>query len=470
VLKKYGSGYGRTTRVLAMMLAASISSLAQPATATTELTVAQAVEAALRNYPSIRVTQEQMNSAAAGSRLAQTAYLPRLDGLAQINRATRNNVFGLLLPQSVVPSISGPVLGSNNFGTVWGSAAGVLVTWQPFDFGLRRANVDTATAVRDHAQATVNRTRYDVSVAAADAFLTVIAAQRTAQAAQAAIDSWQVLLKNIHALVSAQLRPGADESRVQAELAAAQTQLAQAEQAIDVARANLAQFVGLSPSQMALQSGKIVAQLPPDTPPTALNAATNPLAMEQNAAVVAAQAQFKALQHTYYPQFFVQGSVSARGTGAEVTGGRLGALNGLAPTTQNYAIGLTVVFPFMDRFSLREQQAARSASIRAGQAQYQVIAANLQAQFNAALAILAGARRVAANTPVEVSSAQTALQQATARYQAGLAPLDDVAQAQRLFVQAQIDDALARLSVWRAALAVETARGDIQPFLAEASQ
>ena len=87
-----------------------------------------------------------------------------------------------------------------------------------------------------------------------------------------------------------------------------------------------------------------------------------------------------------------------------------------------------------------------------------------------ALAALAGARNVAASTPVEVTSARVALGQATARYQSGLAAVDDVAQAQRLLVQAQIDDALARLSVWRARLQVATARGDIQPFLAEASQ
>jgi outer membrane protein TolC len=99
-----------------------------------------------------------------------------------------------------------------------------------------------------------------------------------------------------------------------------------------------------------------------------------------------------------------------------------------------------------------------------------VIATNLRAQFNKALAALTGARRVAVNTPVEVASSRTALQQATARYQSGLAPIDDVAQAQRLVVQAQIDDALARLSVWRALLQVASARGDLQPFLAEANQ
>src|SRR6202521_3382227 len=84
---------------------------AQPAT----VTLPQAVERSIKNYPSIRVSQEQVNAAAAAIRLARTAYLPRLDALAQANRATRNNVFGLLLPQSLIPSISGPVLGSKYF-------------------------------------------------------------------------------------------------------------------------------------------------------------------------------------------------------------------------------------------------------------------------------------------------------------------------------------------------------------------
>ena len=68
---------------------------AQPHEAATALTLAQAVEGALRNYPSIRVSQEQVNAAAAEIQLARTAYLPRIDTLALVNRATRNNVFGV---------------------------------------------------------------------------------------------------------------------------------------------------------------------------------------------------------------------------------------------------------------------------------------------------------------------------------------------------------------------------------------
>src|SRR5580692_10665978 len=129
------------------------------------ITIREAVESALRNYPSIRVSQEQINAAAAGIQLARTAYLPRVDALAQVNRATRNNVFGALLPQNVIPSMSGPVIGSNNLGSVWGSAIGGLVTWEPFDFGLRAANVATASATRAQSEATVKRTQFEVAVA-----------------------------------------------------------------------------------------------------------------------------------------------------------------------------------------------------------------------------------------------------------------------------------------------------------------
>ena len=447
--------------------ALAIAASAQPAPAA-GMTVAQAVEQALRNYPAIRVTQEQVNAAAAGIRLAQTAYLPRVDAMAQVNRATRNTFFGLLLPQSVIPSVG--AVPSDNFGSVWDSGVGVLVSWQPFDLGLRAANVAAAAATRARADAEAARPRYDVSVATADAFLTALAAGQTTEAAQASVERWQALLRTIHALTVAELRPAADESRLEAELALAQIQVAQAAQAVGVARATLAQFLGVAPPQVNLASGRLLAEMPADAPEPTLETAANPLAVEQKAAVAQAQSQLTALSRTYAPQFSVQGLAAARGTGLLTNGSRLGGLNGLLPNVQNYAIGFTVTFGAMDKFALNEREAIESANIRAGQAQSQLIDATLEARFNTALATFDGAKRIAANTPVAVSSARIALNQATARYQAGLAPIDDVAQAQRLLVQAQIDDSLARLSVWRARLEVATARGDIQPFLAEASR
>ena len=445
-----------------LMMAMSYSARAQ-------MTLSGAVDSAVRNYPSVRVSQEQINAAAAGIQLARTAYLPRVDAIAQVNRATRNNVFGILLPQSVIPSMSGPVIGTNNFGTAWGSAMGVLVTWEPFDFGLRKASVDASAAARAESEAALKKTQFDVSAAAADAYVTLVAAQETVRAAQAGVDRAEAISRTIHALVNAELRPGADASRADAELAAARTLTIQAQQAVEIARANVSQFVGLPPSQIAVAPARLL-QLPPEAPVAALDMAANPTAVEQNAVVGQLKAQLRILERSYFPRFFAQASTYARGTGADVNGNILGGVNGLAPTVQNSALGFTVTFPVFDRPAIHAKEAVQSATIRAETARYQQIATDLTAAWNRAVATVGGARNVAANTPIQVAAARAATDQATARYQSGLGNIDEVAEAQRLLTQSEIDDALARLSVWRGLLGVATAAGDIQPFLAEASQ
>ena len=433
------------------------------------LTLRQAVADALKNYPSIRVSQEEINAAAAGIRLARTAYLPHVDMVAQVNRATRNNVFGILLPQSAIPSMSGPVLGTNNLGTAWGSAVGTLVSWEPFDFGARQANVSAAAAVRTQQEATLKRTQFDVAAAAADAYVTLIATEETVRAAQAGVDRAEVLARTIGALVKAQVRPGADESRSQAEVSAARTQLIQAQQAVEVARANLSQFVGAVPARITTSAARLL-EAPPDGAATGPDLDANPLAQEQKTVVDHVRAQLKILERSYFPKFALQAAVYARGTGAETNGTNLGGLNGLAPNFQNYALGFTVTFPLFDLPSIRAREAGQAATLRAETARSQQIAVDLKAKWNVAVATLAGARSAAANTPVQVAAAHAASDQAAARYRSGLGNIDDVAEAQRLLTQAEIDDALARLGVWRALLGVAIAGGDLQPFLTEASQ
>ena len=177
------------------------------------VTLPEAVDSALKHYPSVRVSQQQAAAATAAIQLARTAYLPRADVLAQLNRATRNNVFGLLLPQSTLPTISGPPKPENDLASVWGSAVGFLVSWEPFDFGLRRANIEVAEAGRTRANAAVERTRLEIATAVADAYLTLLAAQQTQRAADAQRNRATTVDKVIAALVNADLRPGADLSR-----------------------------------------------------------------------------------------------------------------------------------------------------------------------------------------------------------------------------------------------------------------
>lgn len=454
-----------------LLMGSIAGSSAHPQQATDQiLSLSSVVENSEKDYPSIIVSQENINAAAANLNLVRTAYLPRIDGVAQFNRGTRNNVFGSLLPNSVISPMSGPVIGTNNGGSVWGSATGLLITWQPFDFGLRGANVRAATAIRDRAVATGQRTQLEVATSAADAFLTVLASQSTRSAAQAAVDNWETLRKNIHALVSTELSPGADEARIEAEKAAAVTQLALADQAVATSQATLQTFLKNSTST-SLNAGRLLTDLPSmqDSTPPFVPSGT-PTMLEQHALVQQNMEQLKAIQRSWVPQFNLEGSVYARGTGAEANGQRLPGANGLAPNTGNYVAGINVIFPFMDFANVHAQEAAQAANLRAAKANETLTDKKLQEQFSQAQANLSATKIIAENTPIQLKAAQTSLDQATARYKAGLTPIDDVAQAQRLLVAAQIDNSIARLNVWRAFLRLQYIRGDLQPFLQEANK
>jgi outer membrane protein len=434
---------------------------------TPALSLEQAVTQAIARYPSVRVSQEQVAAAAAGIQLARTAYLPRVDAIAGVNRATRNNTFGLLLPSQSIAPISGPVLGTNDLSNVWGSMAGFLATWEPFDFGLRQANIAAAQASRTRAEANVARTQFELGTITADTFLTLLAAQETVRAGQAGVDRTEVLIKIVDALVRAELRPGAELSRARAEQAAARTQLIRAEQAVAETKAALGQLLGIDPGQVAALPGNLLS-LPANAENPTNQLAENPIAQEQNAAVLEAKARLKSLERSYFPRFNLQGTAYSRGSGALPNGVTLGGLNGLGPSVQNWGLGFTATFPLFDLPSIRAREAAQSANIRAESSRYDLVLSELTGKVNAAKAALEGARRVAANTPIQVEAARMTERQATARYQAGLGTIVEVADAQRLVTQSEIDDALARLTVWRAKLVLAAARGNLQPVLQEA--
>jgi outer membrane protein TolC len=436
---------------------------AQPAALT--LTLDEAIQYAIDHYPTVRAAIEQVNASTAGVIAARSAYLPRLDSLWQSNRATANNIFGQLLPQGVIPALSGPVLPSASGQSVWGSAAGALFSWEPFDFGLRHAGVVSAEAGLTRARADEALTRLDVQNAVAQAFLGVLAAQRAVTAAQADLDRRNVLLQSVQALVNNQLRPGAEASRAEAERATAQTRVSQAQQTLAISQATVTRVLGVATASVTIAGDALLARLPQtDVPPAAARA--HPLAQVRQAAVDQARAREDVLARTDRPRLFVQSSVFARGSGADPGGVFDGGLNGLGLERTNWAAGIQVLFPNLFDFSnLRAQKAAAAATGRATTALYDEALLTITNEQQTAAALLQTTRAIAANTPVELAAAQQSEMQARARYDAGLASIVEVADAQSLLARAEVEDQLARVDVWRALLAAAVAQGDLTPFI-----
>jgi outer membrane protein TolC len=423
------------------------------------LGIDDAIERARKLYPAVQVSRSQVDAAAAGILRARTSYLPRLDSIAQVNRATRNNIYGMLLQQSVISPISGPPVSENSATSVFGTAAGLLIDWEPFDFGLRKSKVDLAESTRRRTEASVARTQFEAEAAAADAYVTILAAQETVKAANASIERSRVLLTAVDALVRAELRPGADAAIARSELASAQAQAIRGRQAVADAKALLAGFTGEQPANIAVTEGKMLT-LPEETPDTPAPLAENPFAREQTAAIDEAKARLHTLDRQWVPRFSVQGTTYARGT------------TGVPdyPALYNWGLGFSVKFPLLDQASVRAQQAEQSAHVRTEESRYKLVLNELETRRNRALAALAASRELAQLAPVQLESARAAQAQAQARYKAGLATVVEVADTQRTLSQAEIDDGLAKLNVWRALLAVYSAEGDLGPFVRKAAR
>jgi outer membrane protein TolC len=454
---------GRLAAVIVIAQMMSAGDLAAQTAGSNPLTLSDVVQLALKNHPAITESRARAAAANEGVSVAQTAYLPRLDLLWQHNRATRNNVFGLMLPQSTVPLVSGPVLGTRSSDSVWSSAAGVLLSWEAIDFGQRKASVEVARAQGSLAKARADLTDLDIAAAAADAFLAVLAADEAVRAAQANVDRLQVFADVVRTLVNNQLRPGADQSRADAELAVARNQRSQAIQVAEIARASLAEAIGTAGASVELLPGR-VAELPALSPDGAPDLKTHPAARASVAAVEAVRAREAVLARSVFPRVTFQSAMARRGSGAPLEG-QVAAGDGLWPNVSNWAAGISVTFPLLDVFTVVPLKRVEIQNELAERARYDQTIQSLTTQEANARALMKAAAEIAQNTPLELRAATDAASRARARYESGLASITEVAEAQRLLAQAEADHVLARLGVWRALLVAAQVRGDLTPFL-----
>src|SRR5215472_14154248 len=324
-------------------------------------TLEEAVDFALKNYPAVRASLERVRSAEAGVGVAQTSYLPQASILWQSSRATDNNIAGLTLPNSVIAPITGPVTASPSGRSAWGSASGLLFSWEPVDFGYRGAKVDAARAVKNRAAAEASLTRLDVGIATVNAYLTLLAVEQTVRAAQADVERRETFTKSVHVLVDNQLRAGADASRADAELARARVNLARAQQQEATSRAQLADILGIADAAVEVREGTLLGAPPAAAPPlTPISA--NPAAEVQRARVQESQSLVHALDRSYYPKLYLQSVVMGRGSGVDPTGKFLGGSEGLGPDRANWAAGLIVTFPVFDIFSIKAKKAVEAAN------------------------------------------------------------------------------------------------------------
>jgi outer membrane protein TolC len=431
--------------------------------APSRFTLDEAVVFAAAHHPGLRAAQAGERAAEARIDEARAGELPDAGIAAQLNRSTGNAVPGSFFPTPGFAPVAGPVRGRTLDSGAFQSGVSVWASWDVSTFLQKSAAADVATASLREATASTAERRLEVQLAAADAFLGLVAARESVKAAQASASRARVLAAMVKPLVDQSLRPGVELARAQAEVALAETQLARAEQFEEVRRAQLAEALGIAGQQVEAIPGALLAPLG-RVAPTPAPSASHPLVQQSDAAVQRTAEAARAARLEYLPHVSLVASLWLRGGGIGPMPAPVAA--GLVPDTPNWAAGVIASWSALDIPEVRARTRVAGANQAVAAARRDETRLALGGQLASAQAWLRGALRVAENTAPALAAARGAEQQATARYESGLSPVLEVADAQRLLAQAELEDALARVEVRRALLYFARAAGDLEPFLA----
>ena len=425
------------------------------------LSLSQALDYADQNYPSVKAALQERVAADKRVDEARAAFLPDVNLLWEINRATVNNITGVLLPQAVIPSVSGPVLPETGRSD-WNSAAGAIVSWRVFDFGQRSAKVDAARQAAAGAQASYDLARLDVTAATFNAYLNVLAAEALTSAAQANVDRLETFGKAVHVLVDNKLRPGVESEQADAALALGRTQMIAAQANGEAQRVTLGKLLGRPAADLRLSrpaAGPDAQRLLP----TSQQARDHPAALAEAARVRQQEAQLSATARTYSPLVDAIASANSRGSGRSPNGTFTGS-SALGLGTDNWAAGVRVTLPLGAYPAVHARQMAQRASVEAERQRYDQTLRDLDERTAQSRIAVTSAAAIARLTPAALTAARNAETQQRARFQSGLASVVDVTVAEAALVQAESQQAIADLNVWRAIGAYAAATGDFAPL------
>lgn len=382
--------------------------------------------------------------------------------------ATHNRLTQTLFPTTILPTTPGPGPENVRMRADAFSAAGFIIDWAPIDFGLHKARIDGAKADYQLSSANYNLTRLDVSVQAALSYLDALIMREQVAVAEANVKRFADFSTVVHAQVDAGLQAGADASLADAQLANAKNDLIRAILNDEVARASLGYAIGLGGEFVDIDPGGIIEVTEPRDKQVSIPAfSDHPLSLQNKAVISTRIADKKILDKEYYPTFRWLGGVNLRGTTFLTNRGDVPApgISGFFPTIPNWNVGLVIDFPFLDIIRIQAEKKVVLKEIEAAEHGYDLAIQGLKRDDAQARAAFRAAIALAKNMPVQVEAAALAAEQAQARYQAGLATVAQVAEANQILADSRVKEAVANVGVWKSLLSVAYVHGDLRPFL-----
>jgi outer membrane protein TolC len=419
------------------------------------MSLPEAIDYARAHQPAIHAALSRVNERIAEAKIPSGQWQPSIGVTAQLYGMTANNTTGTYLstPYVDVPRIGGTpsqTASSANLAPFASTLVGAGITQELFDFGrigAQRAAEDALVDVEKHK---ADVTRLDVAFSVEEAYFAVLAARSIVRASDEAYDRSRVHRDLAQRGVDSGLRPPIELTRAQADLARFDVDRIRSRGGLTIAQKVLGAAIGAP--DLAVDTG---AETPgPTDMPTLADAisiaqAKDPLLAAALADLHAAELKTRAVGAELRPELVLSATLTGRAGGAQPTGNApVPSGNGWIPSVPNYDGGLIFSWPLFDGVIDAREEAARAAE----QARHDDIDVEREraiAVVQKTFAQVQVSRSAISALQNQVVAARANYDQAEARFRSGIGNAVELADAEAVRTDADIQLAIGQFNLAR---------------------
>jgi outer membrane protein TolC len=410
----------------------------------------EAIEFALKHQPEVLAAKARLLAARAAERIPGAAWRPIVGGLVEVVGGSANNSTATVLSNSVLdlPRIGGtPVQTTADLTPYPSTLVGLGVRQELFDFGRIAAETAAASALAAVDEQRARASRLDTVLSVTKAYYAVHAAHSVLEVATQAEGRARLHRDYAEAGVKSGLRAPIDLTRAQADLMRFGVSRIRADGNLRVAKAVFAAAVGVTAPE--LDAGPVTEDpggIPARSDVQARARDADPAVRSAIFQARAQRLQTEAIERSTRPNLFATAAASGRAGGAPASNGITRDGNGWLPSVFNYSAAVVLEWPIYRGITSAQAEASRRKEL-AGLAEVDVAR---QAATTRAEQAYRNLEETAVAQDALARAAEAAKanhEQAEARFKSGLGTITELADAETLRIDAEIQLAMGRFEV-----------------------
>lgn len=447
--------HSRRATLLALFIAtiARAETTAPPEPSPRAIGLAEAIAYARAHQPAIRAALARIAAQKSVADIPRAEWLPRLGVTAQLFGATANQTTTSYVTTDLpdLPRIGGTrAVAKGTFRPYPSTLAGVGGNQEIFDFGriaAQAAAQDALVTVEKERTATAT---LDVTFNVEEAYFAVFAAKSIVKASDDAYERARVHRDLAKAGVTAGLRPPIELTRAESELAKLDIGRIRARGNLSTAQTVLAAAVGAPDAALDVASAPpSPAEMPALNAAIQQAAARDPRLREALAQLHAEEAQTRAIGAELRPDLSATATLSGRAGGAPPSSGTAADGNGWIPNVPNWDVGLVLTWHLFDGVVNARKDASR-AQEQVRREEIDLVHQEEVAAVREAYVAVDVAHDALPHLQRAVEAARANYDQADARFRAGLGTSVELADAEAVRTDADIQLALGQFELARA--------------------